>query len=152
MSLRLAVGGGAAVDEGPGEWVRTNEYMKAEARAYQERESGVSSDQAYVVKGANGDVKFDGFVRDAGSGDMVLLDAKGGPGYSSFFRRDGTLTDVGLNKVFPKLMGQASRQAEAAAETGTPIVWRFADERWVSVLNEQFARYDIGITVQWGPR
>ncbi|WP_428261675.1 Tox-REase-5 domain-containing protein [Haliangium sp.] len=126
----------AAAGAGPGRWVRVNEHMPPRARAYQERITGRSADEAYEVGG----VKFDGYR------DGVLLEAKG-PGYAKF-TKDGDFR--GFFEGQHGLFEQAQRQIRVAGRY--PIEWHVAEGDFARLLTEQFSRMSVrGIVVVHTP-
>lgn len=94
--------------------------MSDEARAYQERVTGQTSGEPYVVKDpAGAEVEFDGY-------DGKLVDAKGS-GYARLLEDSGPGTSLYPRKgVLDELASQAQRQVAAAK--GTPIEWRVSEQ------------------------
>ena len=109
---------------GPGAWGPSHEAFTGFSQAYQEFVTGRSISEAYIVEGAAGPVKFDGFLNGA------LIDAKGDYGqfilpngeWKGFFPGDGYF------------LGAAARHMTAAGDT--PIVWPFAQAEAAEKVGE----------------
>jgi RHS repeat-associated protein len=139
VTARAADDIGAAVIEAAqkGKWQDVTESMSTRARAYQERVTGRSSDQAYVVQG----VKFDGYR--AG----VLEDAKG-PGYAQFVDKNGDFQPFFNGQH--ALVDQARRQVAAAQ--GDPIRWMVAEPTALEAMRRTLTQNGIsGIDLQYKP-
>ncbi len=122
--------------DGPGEWVKVDEYMSESARNYQAQVTGAPRGHAYRVQRDAEKVDFDGFP------DGVLLDAKG-PNYAKFY--DDELNALGFFKGDRKILKDAQRQLRVA--NGTPIRWIVAEEKFAAALRLLFERNHIGIEV-----
>jgi len=115
---------------GPGQHVRANEHMYAEARAYQERVAGAKPYEAYELN----DVRFDGFENG------VLIDAK--YGYKGHIK-DGKFADWFRNgKPF---IIQAERQIKAAPNM--KIQWRFSEKEVADMVRELLHKNELFIDI-----
>jgi len=112
---------------GPGEWVKTDEYMSESARTYQAQRTGAPPGYAYRVKRGNEEVDFDGF--DQG----VLLEVKA-TGYAKWV--DKKLNFLEIFEGRHKLLAQARRQDKVA--NGTPVRWLVAEESFAGALRKLF--------------
>jgi restriction endonuclease fold toxin 5 of polymorphic toxin system len=130
MTARGSLGGG------PGEWVKTDEYMSESSRDFQAQVTGAPKGHAYRVKWGDEEVDFDGFEQG------ILLEAKG-TGYAQWI--DGELKFFKIFEGGPKMLDQARRQFKAA--NGTPIRWIVAEEKLAGALRKMFKAAGLPIEV-----
>ena len=122
---------------GPGRWVKVNETMSTRARAYQERITKRSSNEAYEVNG----VRFDGYRKG------ILIEAKG-PGYANFVK-NGDFQPFFVKTGAKRLLEQARRQSIAAK--GRPIEWHVAEKKFGQVLRDYIGERPFGIRIVHTP-
>jgi hypothetical protein len=121
----------ASSGQEPGRWVHKTPSTRSEnALDYQEQVTGQPAWRVYTI----GDVEFDGFT------GKELLEAKG-PGYKSFFEKDGTPKDwYRRSQGFEELMSQAERQSKLAERLKLPLTWHVAEAEVANALRKLFER------------
>jgi hypothetical protein len=119
----------ASSTKGPGKWVyKTPTTRSEDALDYQEQVTGQPAWRVYDIDG----LEFDGF------NGKELQEAKG-PGYASFFEKDGSPKDWYVRSgKFDQLMKQAEDQSQLANRLNLPLTWYVADAQVAEFLREFF--------------
>jgi hypothetical protein len=115
--------------QGPGRWTYKKPTTESErALDYQEQVTGQPAWRVYMI----GEVEFDGFT------GKELLEAKG-PGYKSFFTRDGKpMSWYEESKGFSELVDQARRQSQIGRQLNLPVMWHVAEAEVARALRILF--------------
>jgi hypothetical protein len=133
-SRQRNTGGGSgkgASTQGPGKWVyKTPTTDSKSALGYQEQVTGQPAWRVYMI----GEVEFDSFT------GKELLEAKG-PGYASFFEKNGTPKPwYRRSEGYQELMDQAAKQSKIAERLKLPLIWHVAEEEVANALRVIFKR------------